>query len=174
MAVPTPEGRPAALRPGTAVVVALVVLGLAALLAIAVYLAGRLPWSGRPPADVVTTPDAIVARPGNFYSKTVTVSGKIARVIGQRAFTVGEDRYLGGELLVVPTQPIAAPAGRTPELPMLTDDVVRLTGEVRRFELASFAREAGTELDGALQAWDGQPALLAWTVDLSPRRAPGA
>ena len=174
MAVPTPEGRPTALRPGTALVVALFVLGLATLLAIAVYLAGRLPWDGRPPADVMTTPGAVVVQPDDFYGKTVTVTGKIAHVIGPRAFTVGEDRPVDGELLVVPARPIAVPAGRAAAVPMVTDDVVRLTGEVRRFELVSFEREAGTQLDdGALHRWEGRPALLARTVEVSPRRVPG-
>ena len=175
MEVPTPEGRPGALRPGTAVVVALVALGLVALLAVVVYLAGRLPWDGRPRVDVVTTPDAVVAQPDGFYGKTVTVTGRITRVVGRRAFAIGGDLSTASELLVVPAASIPAPAGRTPELPWLTEDIVRLTGEVRRFELTSFQRDAGAALDGdAVRGWEGRPALLAQTVELSPRRQPGA
>jgi hypothetical protein len=175
MAVPTPEGRPAALRPGTALVAGLVVLGLATVLAIAVYLAGRLPWDGRPPADVMTTPGLVVVQPEDFYGKTVTVTGRIAHVLGPRAFTVGENTAVDGELLVVPARPITAPAGRAADVPMVIDDVVRLTGEVRRFELASFEREADTQLeDAALRTWEGRPALLARTVEVSPKRLPGS
>jgi hypothetical protein len=173
MAVPTPEGRPAALRPGAALVVGLIVLALAALLAGAVYLAGQLPWDGQPPADVVATPSQIVAQPSGFRGKLVTLTGATVRVIGRRAFTVGEDGGAGGELLVVAARPIAEPTGRTAEAPMARDDMVRLTGEVMAFELVSFERAAGADLDdGALRVWEGHPALLARTVEVSPRRAP--
>ena len=123
------------------------------------------------------TIDEITDSPGPFLGQTVTVSGEVDQVLGPRAFTIGGDDFIGeDELLVVGANDLPQLIGRS-ELPgrpagelLAADDVVQVTGPVRRFDLAAVEREIGFDLDDGLFAeWAGRPAVVARTVRLSPR-----
>ena len=125
------------------------------------------------------TIDEITDSPGQFLGRTVTVSGEVDAVLGPRAFTIGGDDFIGeDELLVVGANNLPQLIGRS-ELPgraagelLAEDDVVQVTGPVRRFDLAAFEREIGFDLDDNLfRDWAGRPAIVASSLELTPRLA---
>ncbi|MDP9374472.1 MAG: hypothetical protein M3Q65_18885, partial [Chloroflexota bacterium] len=127
-------------------------------------------------ADAGATVAAIADNPSAFYGRRVTVSGEVDEIVGPRAFTIGGEDFVGGdELLVVNADPslrIAPPAvSNVPGDGVLDeDDLVQVTGPVRRFDLAEVEREIGADLDDGLFAgWAGKPAVVARQADLTPR-----
>ncbi len=126
--------------------------------------------------DTGVTVSEIADAPTTYYDRTVTVSGEVEEVIGPRAFTIGGDEFIGGDqLLVVSADVLPMPAGRPSDAALTANDVIQVTGPVRRFDLAAFEKEIGSDLDdAAFEAYGGQPAIIARSVDLSARAAPSA
>ncbi len=113
----------------------------------------------------------ITDNPEEYIGETVTVSGEVEAAIGDRVFTIGGQEFLGGQsLLVVSANPLPTAAGRTPGDAVLTNDIIQVTGPVRRFNVAEFEQAIGTALDdGLFTEFEGQPAVIARSVDLTPR-----
>lgn len=115
------------------------------------------------------TVDDIADRPRDFYGRTVRTTGEVDRVLGRRAFTLGEP---GGQVLVLTArlpEGIVRPVGRWPD-----DRTVHVAGTVRRFEREALERELGVELGGdAFADWTGRPAIIPRSIDLTPGAALG-
>jgi hypothetical protein len=120
---------------------------------------------------VGVTVNDITGKLDQYLGKTVTVAGEINDVLGPRAFTIGgEEFYGGGELLVVSTRDFPAIPDRPQDEYLVDDDIVQVTGTVRRFVLTEVEKEVGTDLDGALYArWESKPVLLAQSFVVTPR-----
>ncbi len=111
-------------------------------------------------------PSDIANNPRDFVGQTVTVSGEVQAVVGPRAFTLGDEGFLFGEgregLLIVGAQRRAPTAGRPFDEIFRQGELVRVTGAVRRYNLAEFEREFGFDLeDSRFAGWEGRPAIIA-------------
>lgn len=148
-----------------------VVGGIIALLLLALILIPLFNADDSAGPEVGATVSDITDNPEEYLGETVTVSGEVDDAIGPRAFTIGGQEFYGGDtLLVVSANPLPTIADRPADEAVLTDDVVQVTGPVRRFNLAEFESTIGADLDDALfTAYDGQPAVIARSVDLTPR-----
>ncbi len=113
----------------------------------------------------------IVQAPDTYIGQNVTVSGEVNTVIGQRAFTIGDEEFMGGaELLVVSVNDLPTVDGWAADTSILENDIVQVAGPVRRFEREAFENAVGVDLDdAALEPFNGQPAIIAQSVDLTPR-----
>ncbi len=123
--------------------------------------------------DTGASIEEITDNPARYYGDVVTVGGEVENIVGRRAFTIGGDDFIGGdELLVVSASGLPAVANRAGAPELAEDDLVTVTGPVRRFVLADIERELGADLDDNLfRDWEGQPAVVARNIDLSPRSA---
>ncbi len=117
----------------------------------------------------------VANHPEVMWGRTVTISARVADVLGPQAIVVGNDAlFVGDELLVLGGTPLdtllLAPAARS----IRDDDVVRVTGEVRRFHPAALASELGGGVDPArLRGYGGAAALIARSIELDPPAHPG-
>lgn len=105
-------------------------------------------------------PGEIAEEPNPFMGKTVTISGKVAEVIGANAFTLDDQELIGGkELLVVGAMPAigSIDAGNT----------VRVTGLVRQFVTAEIERDFDIDLQPGLKAeYEGKPVAIAHSLQI--------
>lgn len=147
-------------------------LALAAAIIIGLILWSLFSEDDRIP-DTGASIEEITSDPARYYGQTVTVGGEIENIVGRRAFTVGGESFLGDpELLVVGASPLPAVAGRPADAGLAENDLVTVTGPVRRFVVADVEREIGFDLDDNLfRDWEGKPAVVARNVNLSPFRA---
>jgi hypothetical protein len=128
------------------------------------------------------TLDEVTGSPQNFYGKTVTVTGAVGAYIEPRGLVLVPQELIG-ELRTRPTLP--TPEGvPTPHLdPILLDqgvlvvsgvplntqkrDVVRVTGEVRRFDREAVREELGVNLRKRYYGgWRNKPAILAQSLEV--------
>ncbi len=121
--------------------------------------------------ELGATVSDITDNPAEYLGETVTVSGEVDRALGTRAFTIGGQEFYGGDtLLVVSANPLPTTAGRPADDALLTNDIIQVTGPVRRFNVAEFEEAIGTEPEeGVFTQYEGQPAVIARSVDLTPR-----
>lgn len=79
-------------------------------------------------------PGDIINNPSRYYGQTLAVAGEVNDIVGANAFTLEEDRLIGGqELLVV---------NATPGTPAVQEGAtVAVTGEVRPFIVADLERD---------------------------------
>lgn len=100
-------------------------------------------------------PGEIAEEPSQFISKTVTVSGKVAKVISPNAFTLDDKELVGGkELLVIGAIPAAGSIdeGKT----------VRVIGSVRKFVTAEIERDFDFDLQPELEVeYEGKAVVIA-------------
>ncbi|MDP8949153.1 MAG: hypothetical protein M3N00_02765 [Actinomycetota bacterium] len=119
------------------------------------------------------TLDEITEDPSRFFGETVTVEGGVAEVLGPRSFLISE-RLSAGDLLVVSPVPLSEVGGQRGGDPlsddeMSEDELVQVTGEVVRFDIAGAEQRIGEDLDGeALDAYVGTPAIIADSISLRP------
>jgi hypothetical protein len=146
--------------PGGNVAARSAILGLAALLALAL-LARPAAVQGQ---DV--TVSEIAANPGEFNEQTVRVTGEVEDVLGPRAFTLEDDDLLfDEEVLVVAQRPLADRRAQAVDPQTLVDADVRVVGTVHQFNLDAFEERLGLDLDDSLLAeWAGRPAIVAWSI----------
>ena len=128
--------------------------------------------------SIFTTPlQRIVTNPAAHYGESVGVTGQVREILSPRAFTVGQQGFFGPDLLVVTQKPLAAPTGRSGSRPVLEGDLVSVAGDVRKFDLSTFEREAGRDLRREFDSFIGDdlserrndPAILADAVTFSSR-----
>lgn len=103
--------------------------------------------------------EGIADEPAAFANEWVTVEGKIQRLLGPHAFTIGED-----ELLVV-TAP--GPFDRTTGTVVAFDEgaSVEVTGFVRIFGVRAAERELRVDLrEERLREFAGRPAIVAGSL----------
>lgn len=111
--------------------------------------------------------DDITDDPARYLGRTVTVGGEVNQILSPRAFVLEGDDLVGGDdLLVVGANELG---GISP------DEVVLVSGPVRRFNLAEAERDLGVDLDDNLfRDFDGRPAIVARDITLRPVPAAGA
>lgn len=93
----------------------------------------------------------------SYVGETVTVSGVVSEVIGPRAFVLKGAGVQAGQILVVGGHDMSAVVDQHAIAPKQN---VRVTGEVRRFEPASF----GFGYADDLGKHSGRPAMVASRV----------
>jgi hypothetical protein len=104
----------------------------------------------------------------DFDGKDVTVRAPVEAAIGENALLLDEEALLAGgidnDLLVV---------SASPGISVTTDDLARVSGTVRSFDLAAIEQEVGYDLDDALFAdYAERPVLVASYVAVNA--TPGA
>lgn len=111
---------------------------------------------------VVLTPEPgeLAEEPSPFMGKTVTLKGKVEKVISHNAFTLDDEEFIGGkELLVVGTMPAISSidAGET----------VRVTGTISKFVAAEIEKDLGVKLQPELKAkYEGRAAAIAQSIEI--------
>ncbi len=119
-----------------------------------------------PEAGVTFT--EITEDPSRFFGETVTVEGGVGEVLGPRSLLISE-RFNASDLLVVSPVPLWEVGGQSGGDPLSEDELVRVTGEVVKFDIASAEQRIGADLDGeALDAYVGTPAIVADSISLRP------
>lgn len=116
----------------------------------------------------------IVDDPGEFYGKNLTVSGLVGEVVAPNAVTIGgQDGVFEEELLIVGAQPLPElAAGDAVEVAV--DDLVQATGTLQEFQVTEFEEALDTQFDDQLfAAYEGEPALQATSVALTPAEGGG-
>lgn len=105
-------------------------------------------------------PGEIAEEPNPFIAKTVTVSGKVAKVIGSNAFTLDDQELIGGkELLVVSAVPAVASVNE--------GETVRVTAVIRKFVTTEIERDFDLDLRPGLEAeYEGKPVALARSIQI--------
>jgi len=100
-------------------------------------------------------PGEIAEEPSLFIGKTVTVSSKVAKVLGPNAFTLDDQELIGGkELLVVGAIPAAGPIDEGVS--------VRVIGSVRKFVTAEIERDFDFDLQPDLEVeYEGKAVVIA-------------
>ena len=172
-----PRGRVSG-RVGLAALIATLLLGLLAV-GLVIYLAVFREDSTDPgydgtdpsvPATGITTSE-IIDHPEQYLGRTVTVAGEVDRVLGRWAFTIGGGDFIGDDrLLILSTVKLPQVPRRPADNPLLEDDIVQVTGPVRRFDLAAAERELGVDLDdGLFDDHIGRLAIVARSLALTPR-----
>ena len=127
-----------------------------------------------------TTVERVLDDPEDFGESTF-VSGHVREIISPRSFTLASS-FLGPELLVVTSDRLAAPTGRSATRPLLEGDPVDVIGDVRDFDLAEFQREVGATLRREFDSFlgddlaerEGEPAMLADVTTFYSRATPVA
>jgi hypothetical protein len=103
---------------------------------------------------------------GQYYGQTVVVETEVVEVLEPRAFVIGDAGFLGlgvggNELLVM--------ADHDPALQPEDGAEVRVTGQVGRFNLESFAQAIGGTVqdlqDTPYADWDGDPVLVLQSIE---------
>ncbi|MDV2994597.1 MAG: hypothetical protein N4J56_004251 [Chroococcidiopsis sp. SAG 2025] len=111
---------------------------------------------------VVLTPEPgeLAEEPSPFMGKTVTLKGKVEKVISHNAFTLDDEEFIGGkELLVVGTMPAISSidAGET----------VRVTGLIRQFVAAEIEKDLDIKLQSGLKVeYEGKAVAIARSVEI--------
>lgn len=121
---------------------------------------------------VGATIEAIEQKPEAYLGQTVTVSGEIERIHGKRAFTLGGgDFVFEKELLVVTPVDFTNVADRPGGVGLNADDIVQVTGEVRRLEVAEIEHELDLDLTPELEIeFKSRPVVIARALHSSERK----
>ncbi len=130
------------------------------------------------PLETSTTVERVLDDPEDFGESTL-VRGHVREIISPRAFTLASS-FLGPELLVVTSDRLAAPTGRSATRPILEGDPVDVIGEVRDFDIGVFQREVGATLRREFDSFvgddlaerEGEPAMLAKVTTFYTRTTP--
>lgn len=144
-----------------------------AFLVIAVVVVLSLFWQGGgtegfdDPEAGVTLYD-IVENPREYYGSTVTVRGEVSQILGPNALLIVEPFGVSADdLLVISSVPLseALPG----DVPSFEDEAIRVTGEVREFDLTEVEQEIGADLDEELLDYRvGTPSIVAASISLEP------
>jgi hypothetical protein len=119
------------------------------------------------PGGLTTIPQ-IARDPAAYVGKTVTLSGEIEKVPAPQTFIIDGDGFVGGiDLLVVTKDAVTDDAKRAAK----ADDVVLVTGTLRRFDEQAIEKELGIDLPNnfAYAEWAGKVVIIAREVALTPR-----
>ncbi|OWY64318.1 hypothetical protein B7486_47985 [cyanobacterium TDX16] len=111
---------------------------------------------------VVLTPEPgeVAEEPSPFMGKTVTLSGKVERVISRNAFTLDDQEFIGGkELLVV---------GAVPAIGSIdVGETVRVTGLIRQFITVEIEKDLDIKIQPELKAkYEGKAVAIARSIEI--------
>ena len=121
------------------------------------------------------TPLAPLAeRPESYLDRHVLVSAEVVEVIGPRSFAIGGDDFAPGgrRILVVARSPVTVPGRGATRRAILEGDLVQVAAEVRTFNARAFEDEVGADLEADLGSYEGEPALFAESLTITPRLGP--
>jgi len=115
--------------------------------------------------------ESLTEEPDAAVGQRVTVIGEIGQVFGPNALALGEGQAAADDgLLVVAQRPIAELAGLASGDQLAAEDVVLVSGTVRRFSREEIGREIGAELDAArFGPFEGWLVLIAERVEVGDR-----
>jgi hypothetical protein len=165
-----PPRRPRHTSPWGWVIIMAVAAGLLTLILTALL------WEDeRARSPMSVTIDEIVADPVRYDGRSVIVSGEVVAAVSRRAFVMGGDDFGGIRLLVVSIGTLPVRQGRSVESPLAPQDIVQVSGEVRSFAIRQLERDFDIDLDDRLiLAFEGQPAIIARSIVLTPRTGAAA
>lgn len=126
------------------------------------------------PADrgAAATLEHVADNPSQFFGERVTVGGEVVEILGPRSLLVSE-RFIAGDLLVVSSIPLREVDDLAGDTPLTEGDSIRITGEVRRFDLREVEQEVGADLsEETLDAYVGTSAIIADAISLKPPDVP--
>lgn len=106
----------------------------------------------------------IQSNPANYTGKTVTVTGRVADVMGTRAMQIApESSTTGANMLVVGREDwTGMERGNGQKMAPSPNDVVQVTGTVRMFDQKEIQRDSEGALSSAQMAdWQGRPVIIA-------------
>jgi hypothetical protein len=110
--------------------------------------------------------------PNTYTGKTVTVSGRVADVMGGRAMQLApEGPGSGPTILVVGRQDwTSLEGGNGQQAAPSPNDVIQVTGTARMFDPKEMQRDApGALSDAQMSDWQGKPVIIAKSIaPLSP------
>jgi hypothetical protein len=117
-------------------------------------------------SDSGVTMNEIVANPSEHYGRLVSLSGEIARLVGEHGLVMeGAGAGAGDGLLVIGAVPLAT--GRQPGGPDLEGNTVLVSGVVRPFDVTLFENELAVDLNpDAFRGWENRPALVATSLEV--------
>ena len=102
--------------------------------------------------DLGLTAYDIAVHTDDYLGMTVTVSGEVEQLLGDRVFAFSDFLILA--------------AAREPQPEVFVEATAYVTGEVRRFDRASVEAELGIDLGDALTGREGAPTIVARTVEV--------
>ncbi|HEU5169549.1 MAG TPA: hypothetical protein VFU46_03375 [Gemmatimonadales bacterium] len=136
-------------------------LAAPALLALLAACGGQTRSSDQVAAEPPVSVDRITDHPEAYVGARVTLTSDVGKVHGPRAFTIEDsDPALPEKLLVVTRRGVREllADGRN----LMDDDVVLVTGAVRRLSVAELERELQLDLDPEVgRHFQGKPVLVA-------------
>jgi len=113
--------------------------------------------------------------PAHYAGRMVTVSGEVNDVLGPKAFTIGGDEFLSGELLVVSPKGFPQIPDRPEDEYLVEDDLVLVTGRLRSYTHKDITQDFDAHLeDRGHTEWDGKPVLIVETLVPTPRARRGS
>lgn len=143
---------------------------LLAAVSTAVTVACDRPYGEHLPEEDKTTTEVeeIEEDTKDFVGKTVSVIGEIDTAYTDRAFELeGLDWLFSDDVLVVGKNPMLVG-----ERAMNTNDIVRVTGTVRKFSQGKLESELGWRFDPAFEAdWSERPVIVANEIEVVRREA---
>lgn len=111
-------------------------------------------------ATIGVNVDNLLSDPNAYYGSRLTVSGTVGEIISPTVFTIhGSDAER--HLLVVSIDSIAPATERSMADPVVEDDIVQVTGQVREFTASDLESEFGISLADDAADFDGQPMIVA-------------
>ena len=128
------------------------------------------PWQSDAATTVngrtAATIDRIVASPMSYDQQTVAIGGYVDRVLGDRAFVLGDGDLLNPErVLVMTREQVAGLPGPNVERGLSTQGYVWISGTVHQFNQAAFEQQLGMDLDDTqFSEWAGRPSIIASSI----------
>ncbi|MEO1430248.1 MAG: hypothetical protein AAFV71_14525 [Cyanobacteria bacterium J06633_8] len=104
----------------------------------------------------------VTGKTDKLIGKSVTIRSNAINKISPTTFAVADDKFFGGDILVVNA------AGEAQELP--EDTELQITGEVKKFASADFNNEYKLKLNSKdYEKFEGKPAIVAQSIALAPK-----
>lgn len=119
------------------------------------------PTAQTPQAGATAEVQEIKDSPGQFYGRTLTLSGEVEQLHGDRAFVLeGDGSLFQDELLVVTRSPVAFGTHR-----LRKDDDVLARGKIQPLVVAEIERELGWDLSPELETeFRDKPVMVAESI----------
>ncbi|AFY46296.1 hypothetical protein Nos7524_0381 [Nostoc sp. PCC 7524] len=106
-------------------------------------------------------PGTLTTNPSAYYNQVIAVPAEVEKIVGNNAFTLDEDRLIGGQDLLV-----LYPQGQTP---VRDGEKIVVTGVLRQFVVADIEQEYDFNWDTGFQRqleaeYTNKPVLIAESV----------
>ncbi|MBE9182305.1 hypothetical protein IQ268_27530 [Oculatella sp. LEGE 06141] len=117
--------------------------------------------SPQPQAQEEVTSGDVTDNTEDYIGQTVTVRGDVEETIGENAFRMSDNQFLGGDILVISeTGTVQLPEDGIP---------VQVTGEVRQFQGAELQQQFNLTLDeNEYSDYEDRPVIVAQSIAPAP------